>query len=846
MSDVATEKITLLLDGNVAQSAGASAIAVERLDSGLAKVMGSTSAVGRAVDRFEAALKKEGATAEEVGAAFDKMTQAVDRYDTAMDRKKATNRVLMEAKAEAESADKAYNDALDRQKKHNDELRAEQKYNDSVDKKREKYNNSIDKKRRENRFRMEADDGEKNYQAALKRQNEHDSKLRDGHDPTKTGSKVDRPRKQTFKQRAFQSIGKAFGPNATQAIGNTADMLEKIGPIAAKLGHPLAIAAAAMGAVGVAAVGAGIYAAKEFGGAVIQAQGFRENMQLALKTIAGSDAKANSIIERATSTADYLGKKHADTVGQFTTLMGKGFDVDTTDNLMRKLGDLKVRNPGAQFEPMVLALGQINSKGKLATEELNQLIEAGLGRKDFMAELATQTGKGIDDLEKDLQAGKVSSEQFMKAFLATGNKDGGPLGALANEASRNNIEAIIERVKSIPENFLFGAKAGPGMEETKATLNSLLDWFDVSKGKGKEVQKVVGDLFNALVEGLTGNKVDTKKGITGTLDALLEGAQKAVPYVYALASGANQLMGLAVALMEGAGAAGDFTDKLGGVGTIWKGLSLPIRMATAALLGPLALLPELYQGFLGFEALLNGDTKGAKEHFMNMLPGGELLTQYGSQIDAMLDVGAEGLRGIGTSIKTTASTLMNEAIGIGTSVIDGLVQGIMSGASRAWEAISSVGTGIIDTISGVLQRNSPSKVMIDIGKDTTGGLPLGITKEAPSAYAAANDVGTGVVASMMAGMKPANSNGMVATMLGTPRASNSNGSTATQSAFATSANTSSGMTLNVTFAPVIKADGGRSEAENRAAAAAAVAGSQEEFDRMLAVSVRRMRKAGGM
>jgi len=736
---------------------------------------------------------------DQAAAAQNRLTDNYLRYEASLDKKRERNKLFTEAKVEAEAAEKGYKEALDKQDAFQSAL-----------KKEHQYNLSMDKKHQDNLHRMESMEDEKRYQEALRRQDKHVQKMRDGANPF--GETKAMPRKATPKERAYQMVHKAFGPTGARGFSNTLEMLEKIGPVASKLGPPLATAAAAMGAVAIAGVGATIWAGKEFGGAVIGAQGFREDMLTALESIAGTEAKANSILDKASRTASFLGKRKGETVGQFTSLMGKGFDTQGADDVVRGMADLKVKAPKANIEQLVFAIGQIQTKGKLAGEELGQLAEGGIDRGAVLAILAKNMGKSAGDIEKAMQAGKISSKEGISAILGSINKNGGPLGALANKKSRSDITSLLDMVKAIPDDLFFDLKVGPGMDGVKSTINSVLDWFDVDKGKGKEVRQTAGDLFNAMVEGLTGNKIDTKKGIAGTLDVILAGAKEAVPVVRELAGGARDILGLASSVAGGIASITKFTGGLGNASAAWKGLSLSGRLMMAPLLGPLAVLPELYQGFRGISALLNGDTKGAKEHFMNMLPGGEF---FGSFTNSMTGI----IESLGAQISAGASNMWNAAVTYGSNLWQGMVQGISGGISAVAEAATNLANSALAAVGSTWRVGSPAREFFDLAMWAGRGTIGGFKRSEGGVYAAgAAMANAGLGGAWAAGQ--VNSNGGAGIV---PMAS---------------AAGSGGVVIN--FSPTIIVSGANSPTQAQAIGAAAIQGARTQFEAQLGTAKRRL------
>ena len=112
---------------------------------------------------------------------------------------------------------------------------------------------------------------------------------------------------------------------------------------------------------------------------------------------------------------------------------------------------------------------------------------------------------------------------------------------------------------------------------------------------------------------------------------------------------------------------------------------------------------------------------------------------------------------------TCLGGLRDKFLEIGSQMITGLVDGITSGASRAWEATKRVVGGVIDKAKGMLGINSPSRVFMEFGGHTAAGLGLGIARGTPGVIANVGRMAAGVttagVATLTAGMAMAGAPG---------------------------------------------------------------------------------------
>lgn len=77
---------------------------------------------------------------------------------------------------------------------------------------------------------------------------------------------------------------------------------------------------------------------------------------------------------------------------------------------------------------------------------------------------------------------------------------------------------------------------------------------------------------------------------------------------------------------------------------------------------------------------------------------------------------------------------------IGKDIINGLINGISSMASAAWDAVKNIAGGIKDAVTGFFDIHSPSRLMIELGGFITEGLGLGMEKNTDMAVNSAVNV----------------------------------------------------------------------------------------------------------
>lgn len=106
---------------------------------------------------------------------------------------------------------------------------------------------------------------------------------------------------------------------------------------------------------------------------------------------------------------------------------------------------------------------------------------------------------------------------------------------------------------------------------------------------------------------------------------------------------------------------------------------------------------------------------------------------WGDMITTLNEKGAEWGVALGTWIVDMAKKLaegVSKWVQAGREMMNGLLQGLKDNVNKVLDFIKDLATGILDTILGVFNITSPSKVFWDIGANLMKGLALGIDENA--------------------------------------------------------------------------------------------------------------------
>lgn len=148
------------------------------------------------------------------------------------------------------------------------------------------------------------------------------------------------------------------------------------------------------------------------------------------------------------------------------------------------------------LESIVRAMSQIKTKGRLSTEELNQLAEAGIAAKAMLAEgLGYGTGdSGIAAMTADLEEGLIASDVAIQALLKGMQKYDGMMDSMANET----VEGMMSQMKdAFSINIV--RRWGQGLQDgAKRGLGTLLKLLDNAEGALESMGDTVYELGAAI------------------------------------------------------------------------------------------------------------------------------------------------------------------------------------------------------------------------------------------------------------------------------------------------------------------------------------------------------------
>ncbi|MGN0999697.1 MAG: tape measure protein [Faecousia sp.] len=202
-------------------------------------------------------------------------------------------------------------------------------------------------------------------------------------------------------------------------------------------------------------------------------------------------------------------------------MMAMGWDAENIISDMEVIGNAAAAtgNLDQGLESIVRALSQIKTKGRLSTEELNQLAEAGIAAKAMLAEqMGYGTGdEGIAKMTEDLEKGAIASNEAIAALLAGMKKYDGMMDSMANETA-SGLMSQIQDVFEINVARKWGQGLQDGAKRGLGTVVKLLDEAEEALASFGDMMYEIGETASNWLADKLENAVKRITDITGTFE----------------------------------------------------------------------------------------------------------------------------------------------------------------------------------------------------------------------------------------------------------------------------------------------------------------------------------------
>jgi hypothetical protein len=176
----------------------------------------------------------------------------------------------------------------------------------------------------------------------------------------------------------------------------------------------------------------------------------------------------------------------------------------------------------------VALLSKMSLKGEVSTREL---LGAKIDPRAFFAQVAKDTGIGMDKVEKAISENKVPGNVLRGALFETiQKKTGQDLGGASVLMSKTAL-AQADKVKDIIPNLMEELEKSGGLKGITLGMSKLVAAFDPSSAAGQRLVKSITEMFDKIGAGIA--KIDFDKlsktltDLFSKLPGLIEGTTKA-------------------------------------------------------------------------------------------------------------------------------------------------------------------------------------------------------------------------------------------------------------------------------------------------------------------------------
>ncbi|MEK0431083.1 MAG: hypothetical protein RL139_887, partial [Gemmatimonadota bacterium] len=536
--------------------------------------------------------------------------------------------------------------------------------------------------------------------------------------------------------------GGARGTNGTTLGGRARGALGSIGTGlgigAAGLGLGAGFAGATFGAAGafLSMASSAVSLVASLSESVLQMIAFREASISTLRMMAGGNAAVAA--EQYQFARQFARETPLDTQ-QVLELQAQvstaGFRGQQNRDVVLAGADVGAANPNdaTAASRYVRAVSQIRNAGRVRAQEINQLGEVGIGRRDLLLALGRQANvqRGTGESEAAFVArlgqmqerGRFTGEQGVAAAQdVVRQRSGGTLGAY----SRSQGETLLGTLSNL-RGALFdlvtginGIENAPGVRALKAVLNGIANNLAGAGVHGKRLQAIVGRVVDDFALIGAGGLSDLSDTFTG----LLGGAKDILPLVRDVAAAASggaigearrQLQFIMASVSDTFGG----PDAAANAGLLAASV---VSLGGASIRASIALADLLGTMTIGLDRLQSGVVTPALAQ--NVLGG---LSAPVSNMDRL-----RGAFGDRDAQQRVALGTLGESLGmqgVGAQAVNGIRAGIAAQRPALDADVRSLVGSIPTTSQEALAIRSPSRVMADaVGQHIPTGIALGIDR----------------------------------------------------------------------------------------------------------------------
>lgn len=220
------------------------------------------------------------------------------------------------------------------------------------------------------------------------------------------------------------------------------------------------------------------FGVQQFVKQVAQVRGEFQQLEMAFKTMLGSESQANALMQQMVQTAATTPFDLKGVAGGAKQLLAYGLEADKVNDTLIRLGDIAA-GLSIPLNDIVYLYGTTMVQGRLYTQDLNQFTGRGI---PLIQELAKQFNVADSEVKNLVTEGKVGFPEVQKAIESLTN-EGGKFGGLMENQSQTiagqkaNLEDAIDMMFNE-----IGEKFDGQISDTIALVSSLVEnWQSVAK-----------------------------------------------------------------------------------------------------------------------------------------------------------------------------------------------------------------------------------------------------------------------------------------------------------------------------------------------------------------------------
>lgn len=462
------------------------------------------------------------------------------------------------------------------------------------------------------------------------------------------------------------------------------------------------------------------------GESVLQMIAFRESALTTLRAMSGG---SNEVASEQYRFAQRFAMQTPLDTAQVLQLQSQvstaGFRGQQNREILMGAADVGAANPndataGSRY---VRALGQIRNAGRLRAQEMNQLGEVGVGRRELLLSLGRQGGvrRGANEnddayaarLQRMQESGRFTGDQGVAAAQDVVRRQwsGGELGGFARSQGETLLGTLSNLRGSVMTLFttIENIENLPGITTLKTGLNAIAMTLSGVTPQGQRLQRIISSIVDevSMFVGLGIGDFET------TFSGILDTAEQFMPVARVLVTAFAET-GIAEFRRQFGGLGGDMRaffadgDMVNEVRDLARGLVSFARIGVSVTRWTLTAAGMILQ-LVGSVHQLVGEMSTVQQ----------LTTLFG-----LLTNPFQTLMGLSAQAGIADATR-----GIGTQAVDGIRAGILQQRPLLDADVRAMAQSIPTTSQDALAIRSPSRLMADaVGRYIPEGIALGIDR----------------------------------------------------------------------------------------------------------------------